>query len=241
MLKLILNIVQIIIGVYWAGDVARQNPKIDAFVAQLELGYDVFNQQVKDIKISEGLVTLRRLYGWTAIALAAVFFLAGRILGTSPKLGVIWSIVFLVSGFGWFSIKWCTEHKKTISQYGSQIALMVFGPLLLGSFDILMGTPFVQIIAEPFNQIPSVVPWQFPHYTNPIAVGTVMSVILAAFFCVYYAITWVLSAPAAFLSAALVAIPVALARIVHAIAPRKAFFGFTVLIFSVATLWQLWL
>jgi hypothetical protein len=36
MLKFVLNIVQIVIGVYWAGDVARQNPKIDAFVAQLK-------------------------------------------------------------------------------------------------------------------------------------------------------------------------------------------------------------
>jgi hypothetical protein len=239
MLKLTLNIIQILIGVYWAGEVARQNPKIDNFVAQLESGYGKFNQSIKDANIIEGLSALRKLYGWLAITAFVLLFVLGRFFATSPRLGYFWSVTFAICCFGWFSIKWCLEHKKTVAEFGPQVALIVFGPLWVGVFDLLMGTPFMQILSEPFQKIPN--PWgfQFPTFTNPIAFGAVLSGILTFFFAVYYAITWFLTVPTSFVSALFIVVPVFLARFVHVIAPRKPFFGFTVLLFAGATLWQL--
>lgn len=241
MLRLLLNLVQIVIAIYWAGDVARQNHKIDAFVAQLELGYGQFNQRLRDVKIVEGLAALQRLYGWVAIVTVASLILFGRLFGGNATAGLAWPSFFLVSVFGWFSIKWCINHRKAVFEYGPQVALLVFGPILMGVLDALTGTPFVQVLAEPFARIPNPWGWQVPRFTNPMALGALMSAVLAAFFGLYYVVAWILSIPAAFASAALVALPVALARIIHVIAPRKAFFGLTVLLFTVATLWQLWL
>lgn len=241
MLKLTLSLIQILIGIYWAGDVARQNPKIDAFVAQLEDGYGAFNQRLQGIRIGDGLIVLRRIYGWTAVAAAMLFFVLGRYLGQNPVFRTFWSTAFFVSFFGWFSIRWCTEHKRAVSDYGPQVALFVFGPLLMGAFDILMGTPFVQILMEPLNRVPNPWGWTIQQPANSIALGAVLSAFLAVFFAVYYVITWVFAAPAAFVSALVVALPVALARFVYVIAPRKAFFGLTAVVLTLATLWQLWL
>jgi hypothetical protein len=83
MLEFFLNIVQILIGVYWAGEVARQNPKIDSFVAQLESGYEKFNLSLKDTKIVEGLAALRRIYGWLAVATIIFFFAFSRFFASS--------------------------------------------------------------------------------------------------------------------------------------------------------------
>ena len=66
-----------------------------------------------------------------------------------------------------------------------------------------------------------------------------MSGVLAIFFAVYYAIIWIFAVPVAFLSAMLIALPVALARFIHVIAPRKAFAGLTVVVFVAASLGQL--
>lgn len=241
MLKLLLNIVQIFIGIYWAGEVARQNPKVDSFVAQLESGYEKFNLGLNDTKIVEGLAALRRIYGWLAVATIIFFFAFSRFFAGSPRLGYLWSLSFIVSLFGWFSIKWCLDHKKTVSEFGPQIALIVFGPLLMGVFDLLMGTPFTQILSGPIQAMPN--PWgdQLSLPANPIGFGAVLSLVLAVFFAIYYSVTWLLTAPAAFGSAILIAIPVFLARFVQAVWPRKPFFGFTVLLFAGASLWQLWL
>jgi hypothetical protein len=242
MLKIFLNLILVVVAIYWAGDVARQNSRIDAFVAQLELGYGQFNQRLRDTTIIDGLTTLQRLYGWAAILTVASLFLFGRLFGGNGTVGIVWSSCFLISVFGWFSIRWCISHRRAATEYGSQVALLVFGPTLMGILDVLAGTPFTQLLAEPFGRIPNPWGWENPVSTaNPMALGAAMSLALAVFFAVYYVITWMLAIPAAFASAVLVALPVAVARFIHVIAPRKAFFGLTVVVFTAATLWQLWL
>lgn len=241
MLKFTLSVIQILIGIYWAGDAARQNPKIDAFVAQLEGGYGAFNRQLQDVKIRDGLAVLRKLYGWLAIAATVMFFVAVRLAGPKTAFGTIWSAAFCMTVFGWFSIKWCMDHKKTVFEQGPHVALLVFSPFLMAAFDVLMGTHLMQILTEPLNRTPGPWSWSIPRSTHPMITGAILSAVTAGVFAVYYALIWVFAAPVAFCSAVLIGLPVALARFIHVIAPQKAFFGLTVVIFSSASLWLLWL
>lgn len=241
MLKLLLTFVQIIIAFYWAGDMARQNPRIDALVTHLENGYGSFNEKLKDAKIVDGLSALRNFYGWVAVAASSLFFVLPNVIGPNPSFFGFLSVVGIASVFGWFSIKWCIDHRKTVREFGSQISLMVFGPILIGAFDLLLQTPFTQILAEGFYRIPLPFGWEVPHLTNPIAIGGAISLLFAVFFCFYYIITWFLTVPATFVSATVVLLPVLLARFTHAVAPRKPFFGFTFVLFAAVTLWMLWL
>jgi len=241
MLKFTLSVIQILIGIYWAGDAARQNPKIDAFVAQLEGGYGAFNRQLQDVKIRDGLVVLRKLYGWLAIAATVMFLVAARFVGPKTVLGTFWSAAFCMTVFGWFSIKWCMEHKKTVFEQGAHVALLVFSPFLMAVFDVLMGTHSMQILTESFNRTPGPWSWSIALNSHPMIAGAILSAVLAIFFAVYYAIIWIFAAPVAFCSTVLIGLPVALARFINVIAPQKAFFGLTVVVFSSASLWLLWL
>ena len=216
MLKLLLTLVQIIIGFYWAGDMARQNPRIDALVTHLENGYGNFNEKLKDAKIIGGLSALRSFYGWLAVAAFSLFFVLPKVIDPSPNFFGFLSLVGLGSVFGWFSIKWCLNHRKTVREFGSQVSLMVFGPILIGAFDLLLQTPFTQILAEGFYRIPLPFGWEVPHLTNPIAIGGAISLLFAVFFGLYYIITWLLTVPAAFASATIILLPVLLARFIHA-------------------------
>ncbi|MBA5637755.1 hypothetical protein H3H37_11890 [Duganella sp. LX20W] len=241
MLKLILTLVQIIIGFYWAGDMARQNPKIDALVTHLEGGYGSFNEKLKSAKIVESLSVLRNFYGWVAVVAFLLFIVLSKIIGPNPNFLGYLSPVGIGSVFGWFSIKWCLEHRKTVREFGSQASLFVFGPILLGAFDLLLHTQFTQILAEGFYRIPLPLGWEVPHLTNPIAISGVISLLFATFFGLYYILTWLFTVPAAFASAVIILLPVLLARFIHAVAPRKPFVGFTFVLFTAVTLWSLWL
>ncbi|RQV00931.1 hypothetical protein DF047_31480 [Burkholderia cenocepacia] len=147
----------------------------------------------------------------------------------------------MVSMFGWFSIKWCIDHKSALTDMRPQVGIMIFGPVALGIFDIFFETPFMTILTQPLYKITTPLGLHVPHLVNPIAIGGCLSLIFAIFFLVYYILTWLVSAPAAFLSAALVLLPVAAARLIHTVAPRKAFVGLALMLFATASFGLLWL
>jgi len=241
MLKILFVSLQIIIGFYWAGDMVRQNPKINDLVVHLEDGYGSFNDRLKDIKVTHGLNALRKLYRYISIISIAAFFILPKIIGPNRILAGYLSSIGMVSMFGWFSIKWCIDHKNSIIGIRPQVGLMIFGPVILGIFDTFFGTPFMAILSQPAYKIAILLGLNVPHLTNPIAIGGGLSLIFATFFLIYYILTWVVAAPAAFLSAALVLLPVTAARLIHTVAPRKAFVGLTLVLFATASFGLLWL
>jgi len=241
MLKILFACLQILISFYWVGDMARQNPKINDFVAHLENGYGSFNDRLKDVKVVEGLNVLRKFYRYISIASIAAFFILPKIVGPNQLLAGYLSSIGLASMFGWFSIKWCIDHKNAITGMRPQVGLMIFGPVILGTFDAFMGTQFMAVLSQPLYKIATIFGVHVPHLTNPIAIGGCLSLVFAVFFIIYYIITWLVAAPAAFLSAALVLLPVAAARLIHTVAPRKAFVGLTFVLFATASLGLLWL
>ncbi|WP_175857273.1 hypothetical protein [Burkholderia anthina] len=91
------------------------------------------------------------------------------------------------------------------------------------------------IFTQPLYKITAPLGFHFPHLTNPVAIGGCLSLVFAIFFLVYYMLTWLLAAPAAFFSASLVLLPVVVARFIHTVAPRKAFAGLTFVLFALAS------
>lgn len=242
MLKFVLTVVQILLCFYLAGKMARQNPKIDVLLTHLENGYGSFNEKLKDAKVTGGLFVLRSFYGWLAICAILLFFILPKFIDPNPSVLRFLSLVGIAGSFGWFSIRWCIDHKKAVREIGSQASLMVFGPILLGVFDFLFHTPFTQILAEAFYSVPwPLLGWKVPHLTHPIAIGCAVSLLFAAGFVSYYIITWVLTVLATFASAIVVLLPVALACSIHALAPKKPFEGFALVLFGLVTLLLLWL
>ncbi|WP_345977567.1 hypothetical protein [Sulfurimonas sp. HSL3-7] len=238
MTKLILNIIQMLIGIYWAGEVARQNKKVDDFVAQLEKGYQSFNQNLQETTISNGLIVLRKFYGWFAFVSLVMIFSMGALSIRNPELAYIFSLFLIGSCLSWFSIKWVTEHKKTISEIGPQAALFVFSPLLMGAFDFIFGTSFIPILTKSLANTSLPFGYEITQDMNPIVFSFMVTLLFVSVFAIYYLITWMLTTAIAFASTVVIAIPVLLARLIHIVWPKKAFFGFTVLIFAIVTIWQ---
>ncbi|WP_188694560.1 hypothetical protein [Silvimonas amylolytica] len=241
MLKPLFTIIQIIIGFYWAGDMARQNQKIDALVNHIEDGYGNFNEKLKDAKIIDSLFSLSRIYGFIAIFSFLLAIVLCKFVGLNQKNLAFLSLIGIGSILGWYSIRWSLNHKKTAREFGGQALLMICGPLLAGALDLLLHTPFTQIFAEVFYRFPLPFSWEVPHLANPIVIGCATSLIFAFFFGVYYLLTWLIAVPLAFVSASIVLLPVILARLIHSVTPRKPFVGLTLLVFTVVTLWSLYL
>ncbi|WP_175856640.1 hypothetical protein [Burkholderia anthina] len=132
MLKILFVSLQVLIGYYWAGDMARQNPKINDFVAHLEDGYGNLNDRLKDVRVIEGLNALKNIYRYISILSIASFFILLKIAGPNRLLGDYLSVIGMVSLFGWFSIKWCINHKSAITGMWPHVGLMICGPVALG-------------------------------------------------------------------------------------------------------------
>ncbi|MFC4296671.1 hypothetical protein ACFO0J_01285 [Castellaniella hirudinis] len=241
MLKTLLSFVQIIISIYWAGNIARQNQKIDELVTYLENGYDSFNKKLKDAKINESLLSLKKLYGWSAVLFFSMSFVLPRLIESNPSLFNVPLLVSFGSAFGWFSIKWCLHHRKTVQEIGPQILLMIFSPVLVGIFDLLFNISFMHIFATSLYSIPLPFDWEIPYFTNPIIIGLIFSILLASLFFFYYIITWIFTAPAAFVSVTIILLPVLFARFIHTIAPKKPFFGFTIILYAAAAFGSSWI
>ncbi|WP_112662788.1 hypothetical protein [Microvirga flavescens] len=224
-------------GIYGMGSMARQNPKIDAAIALIESGYGSFNDRLKRASIQEGLNGLKKAYGWAAVTALVAFFIFRRSIEADKPSHLILSVAFLASFFGWFSIRWSTEHKKELAEF-KPLIMGLFGPLVLGIVDLLYETHWVNIFADPFYIAASAGGFNLPRIDNHAILGGIVSAIFAVSLAVMYLLTWLLVAPIAFASVALIALPIWFARLVDLVAPKKAFPGFVIIILIAATLWD---
>jgi hypothetical protein len=222
-----LVLIQVLIGFYWAGDMARQSSKIDTLVSGLEDSYGSFNTRLKDARVMTGLAALRRFYGWIAVVATITLLIFPSIIGPNQAFAGLASVALLMSILGWFSIKWWLDHKNTASEIGSRLALFIFLPLLIAIFDTILSTPFTHILADALYRIPLLPDLSIPKLTSPLAIGSAISALFAVGALFFYLLIWLMTAPIVFLSAVLIALPVLLARFIHTIAPRRAFVGLT--------------
>jgi hypothetical protein len=147
----------------------------------------------------------------------------------------------MLSFLGWFSIKWCTQHKKAVAEFAPQVALMVCGPLVLALFDHFVDGAIVQQLISPLSRIVAVLGWSLPSSSHPFLQGGVLSVVLVVCFLMFYLFTWALVSPIAFLSLGLIALAVWFAKFIHLIAPVKPFVGLAMVVFVIVTFAPIWL
>lgn len=237
MLKVALTLLVVLISVYWVGEKARRNTKIDAFLSVIEGHYASLNDRLEDVKIITGLRFLRRLYGWVSIFLFVCFFLVQRLFqpNSTNFLPLFW--VFAFTFMGWFSIKWVIDHKNTVSEFSRNNALMIFGPLLIGVFDLVFHTPFTGFFLLPLQQSAAALHFNFPDISNPLAIGGAVSLVFFAFFCFYYFLTWTVTVPVFLVSIFAVVLPIKFARLLAKIDRNNTFFWLTVFVMILISVW----
>lgn len=237
MLKIALTLLVVLISVYWVGEKARRNPKIDAFLSAIEGHYSKLNSRLEDSTTISGLRFLRRLYGWASIFLFACLFAFQRFSQPSPTsfLSLFWAFGFAF--MGWFSIKWVIDHKKTIDEFSKNNALIIFGPLLLGIFDLVFHTPFTEILLIPFQQAAASLHFNMPEISNPLAIGGAVSLVFLVFFGFYYLLTWAVTVPVFMVSVFAVVLPIKFARVLAQIDRNNTFFWLTVFVMILISVW----
>jgi len=133
--------------------------------------------------------------------------------------------------------QWVTEHKNTIAEFSRDNALIVFGPLLMGIFDVLFDTPFIKILVLPLQQMAASLHIAIPQISNPVALGSIISLILLAFFGFFYLLTWIITVPVFLVSVFSVVLPIQFARLLSAIDRENTFFWLTVFVMVMISLW----
>lgn len=237
MLKVTLTLLVVLISVYWVGEKARRNPKIDAFLSAIEGHYSRLNSRLEDATTISGLRYLGRIYGWASVFLFACLFAFQRFSQPSPTsfLSLFW--VFWFAFMGWFSIKWIIDHKNTIDEFSKNNALMIFGPLLIGVFDFVFHTSFTEVLLVPFQQAAASLHFNMPEVSNPLAIGGAVSLVFLIFFGFYYLLTWVVTVPVFMVSVFTVVFPIRFARVLAQIDRNNTFFWLTVFVMIVISVW----
>jgi len=237
MLKIALTLLVVLISVYWVGEKARRNPKIDEFLSAIEGHYSKLNNRLEDTTIKNGLQFLRKFYGWGSVFLFACLFFVQRFSQSHPKtiFPLFWGFSFFF--MGWFSIKWVIDHKNTVVEFLRENALIIFGPLILGIFDLIFRTPFAKILSLPFVQLAATLHFSIPEVSSPLAIGGAISLIFLATFSVYYVVTWAVTVPVFLISVFAVVFPIQAARFLAKIDRNNTFFWFTVFFMIAISTW----
>ncbi|MEN3032021.1 hypothetical protein [Chromobacterium amazonense] len=238
MLKFCLQLLLTLISAYWAGKTFRENERIDRFVTNLEIGYTAINKKIKTANEHDALMKVKKFYGWSCIIGLILFFASSWLLGNHNMLMPTISMIVLFSFAGWFSIKWCTNHKKTIREILPTALKIVLSPIGAALLDKFFGTKLISSLTLPFQDIPQPIYSFIPHINlNGLAeISISMSIFLLAGMLLYYVLTWIMLAPIAFASIALTLAPIKLARFIDKITPNNAFAGLTFIIALIASI-----
>lgn len=235
-MKFFLTLIAALSGLYLAGDMIRQNPKLDALLSTAENFYSVLNGKLLTASIGNGLRVLQRLYGFLAVVLVVLFVLSSLYgwQNSAGKTIVATSLIFAL--VAWFSILWCLDHKSVVSAALPNVALFVAGPLAMGFMDLLLGSNLTSIFASQISQLlqPLHVPWQLP--SNPVATGAITAAMFTFFWLLQYMLAWILCFPFALMALTIAATILALAKAIDRFAPKKPFVGLVAFLFLASTL-----
>lgn len=229
MLKALLVFFTIIIPIYLIGDKIRRNPKIDAFVGAVEWRYANLNNQLEQASIRSGLLLIKKLYGWASVALITFCISTIYILPTTPKTFVVAFNLFLYLFLAWFSIKWTLEHKSTLIEYAKNNAIFILMPLLAGTLDSLLDTPFASALSAPIQHAFAALKISPPPF-HPFTIGMITSCFMLASFAILYCTAWVLSTPLFIASLIITMVPIYCARFLAAIDRNNTFMWLAIFI-----------
>lgn len=235
MLKFIITILQVFVGVYCLGDIARKNSKFDAFLTLLETGYGQFNNKIQNACLKNGIAELKKIYGFFALFFFFIFIILSAFFPGSNEYMFICTTGFVFSLLGRGGISWWMQHKQVILSNAGITLLIIIFPFLLGLLERQSGVSLLKNNLEPLlNSLA-----QLGFVVNPdIGVwwlASILSVGLLLMVFILYISTWVLSVPIIFVSVLFTVTAISFSKLVNKISPGKAFNGLMVILFIVLT------
>lgn len=239
MVKVLVNIGLILVGVYLAGNFARQNPKFDAFLVVIEDGYDGLNRKIKDANIRQGVILLQRIYGVLAFLSVALFLVIPHVVSVTNiylEKTSIFSLVFLAA---WGALSWCLQHKKALKENSTMALLMIASPFALAFFEVQSGVPLLRAFLKPVYGILPIFNIHIDAGSGVWLLALLLSSLLVIALALQYIASWCIAIPVLFISIFLVLGAIYFARLVNTVAPQKAFFGLMVLAFVILNILQM--
>lgn len=242
MLKGTVIFLQVAVGIYLAGDIARQNSKFDAFLSLVENGYHNLNNRIRDAHIQEGMGLLRKLAGVCAV----IFF---GLLITVPRLSADperYSSLLIFCLFGaiavWGGLAWCMQHTKTLGGAGWMIFLTIVSPFAMALLEKQTGVPVLAPFLELLFYLCAKLGFPIDSLPGTWAMAFILCAFLIFALLVQYILTWIMAIPVMVLSVLAVVGVIHFAKMVNVIAPKKAFSGLMLVLFILLGLVQyLWL
>ena len=230
-LKVILAVLASISGVYLAGDMVRQNAKLDALLTDAEQMFAVLNRKVSAATVGDGLRVLQSVYGVLAVAFVLLLTVVNlvRLGGADFRSGV--AVAALTALALWVAILWCRDHKRVLATVLPNVSLLVFGPVAIGVMDVLLGSNFASILAASIAQALQLAHVGFHPPSSPIILGVLIAVVVAVLLTLQYVLAWLVCFPVAFVAALFAAATLALANAIDTAFPKKPFVGLVVLVF----------
>lgn len=233
-MKFFLIFIQALLGVYLAGELARQNGKVNAFISQIENNYETWNERIRHLDIKKAVIFLKKIYAIISITITIAFFLTYHYFPEYKEMNDHFSMVAVFFIFLWVTLQWYTEDKK-ISDFKYQFFIFIASPLIMGFCDFFTGSNFIQEMAKIYSTMANGLGFNPPLTGGPIYLGLMMAVFGFILIAVQYIYTAIISYPVAMLSIAIVAFPIYFARIVHGFNPKKSFAGFAVITLFIVT------
>lgn len=238
MLKGIVTTLQVLVGVYFMGNISRQNPKFKAFIVVLEDGYGNLNNKIKDARLTEGIVFLQLIYGFVAITSAIMFFLIAYALPEQENVKFLCSMGFVFGFIGWTSISWCMQHRKAISENTWVFLLMVVSPFVMALLEKQYGISLIRYTLEPLFHLFKTMGFNIDLPKGIWSQAGVLSCVLLVVVLMQYIFSWILSIPVLLITIFIVISMIYFARLVNLIAPEKSFPGFMIILFILLTVVQ---
>lgn len=238
MLKGIVTTLQVLVGVYFMGNIARQNPKFKAFIVVLEDRYGNLNNKIKDARLTEGIIFLQLIYGFVAIISAIMFFLMTYVVPEKENVKFLFSMGFVFGFIGWASVSWCMQHRKAISENAWIFLLMVVSPFALALLEKQSGISLIRYTLEPLFHLFKTMGFHVDIPTGIWSQAGILSCVLLFVVLMQYIFSWILSIPVLLITIFIVISMIFFARLVNLIAPEKSFPGFMIILFILLTVVQ---
>lgn len=234
MLIFFLTSIQLLIAIYWTGDLIRKNKKIDVLIYELENNYRIINQRLIDAQVKNSLEFLRKIFGWISF-LMVLICVSLSLTNVSYIIVSISGVIGLYFSSSWLANKWYFEHKNIISSNLGFTALIVSSPIIAGIVELYTNIEFLTLQMIPISELIQLVDLQIPTIKSPIVLGFYISLFVSFVYLGIYLMVWILATPLVFVSILMVVLPSLFAKLVNKIVPSNSFFGLSVVIMIMVT------
>ena len=217
MTNILITIFQVLIAVYWSGEMARQNKSINEFVSSLEKGYSQFNSRLKKVNVEDGLLNFFKI---CEVSIFAGILLSVISYFQFPSIKNISATIFTLGVLGAASFEWNVKRMRFSINYFIIIMLLTLIIQFLIFFHNFIPDPNLEYVG-----------W------TKVRVFTYTSAFLSGA-GLFYVTFWLISSVIMYILVLLMYMPVIVAKAIHKIAPTRPLYGLTVVFFVGISLYQ---